>query len=86
MSSALSLFDINLTLDLKDECGDAAKGTWDFFEFFNDHITQSLLTVSTSKGIKMREASTFTFAEDIRLKCFREISDWIINDWCPHVK
>ena len=34
----------------------------------------------------MREVSTFTFAEDIRLKCVREISDWIINNWFPYLK
>ena len=28
----------------------------------------------------------FSYPEDLRLKCYREISDWLQNDWCPHMK
>ena len=66
----LSLFDINLTTALKDEYGEAAKGTWDFLKLFNDCIAQPLLNVSTSKGVKIKEASIFIFAKDILLKFF----------------
>ena len=57
-----------------------------FFEIFNDCATQPLLTVSASKGIKIKESLVLIFSEDIRLKYFCEISDWIINDWFPYVK
>ena len=30
VSSALALFDINVTTTLKDECDEVAKWTWDF--------------------------------------------------------
>ena len=86
VSSALSSLDKNLAAALKDEYGEGAKVTWAFLIFFNYHIIQPLLTVSTSKGIKIKEVITFIFSEDIQLKCFRELSDCIINDCHPYVK
>ena len=56
------------------------------FKKINDHITQQLLTVSTLKVIKIKGLLIFTFTEDIRLKYSREMSYWVINDWCPYVK
>ena len=56
------------------------------FKKINDHIIQPLLTVSTLKVIKIKELLIFTFTADIGLKCFREMSYWVINDWCPYKK
>ena len=50
------------------------------FEIFNACTTQPLLIVSMSKGIKIKKSLVLTFAEDVRLKYFRAINDWIIND------
>ena len=63
-----------------------AKGIWSFLRIFNDHMMQPLLTVSTSKGIKIKEALIFLCKEDIILKCFKEISHWLLKDWCPYAK
>ena len=56
---------------LQNECGDEAKETWMFLKRLNDCTMQPLLTVSTSKGLKAREAVVFTSPLDIRLQCFR---------------
>ena len=82
---ALALFSKDLTTALKDQHGDEAIGTCEFLEMFQDYITQPLLTVSTSKGVKVKEASVFCSKDDMRLKCFHEISSWLIK-WYKHIK
>ena len=81
VSPALALFSNEMTTALKNEYGDEAKGTWAFLKMFNDYIIQPLLTVSTSKGLKVREAAVFISPNDVRLKCFKEISHWLQHDW-----
>ena len=51
---------------------------------FNDCIMQPLLTISMSKGIKIKEASIFSCKEDIRLKCFKEINHCLLHEWCAY--
>ena len=46
VSSLLALFDANLTMALKDEHGEAAKGTWAFLKKNIDCMTKLLLTIS----------------------------------------
>ena len=82
---ALALFSKDLTTALKDQHGNEAIGTYKFLEMFQDYIIQPLLTVSTSKGNKVKEATVFTSKDDIRLKCFHQISSWLIK-WYKHVK
>lgn len=40
-----------------------------------------MLAISASKGCKIKPAAVFASPEDIRLKCFALISDWLIKDW-----
>ena len=82
---ALALFSKDLTTALKDQHGNEAIGTCKFLEMFQDYTMQPLLTVSASKGNKVKEATVFTSKDDIRLKCFHQISSWLIN-WYNHVK
>ena len=86
VSPALALFDKNLTATLENEYGEKVKGTWMFLRTINDHVMQLLLTASTSKGLKIKEATIFTSPIDIRLKFFREISSWLTDDWFPSIK
>ena len=46
----------------------------------NNYIIQSHLTMSTSKGLKVREAAVFISPYDIRLKYFKEISVQLQHD------
>ena len=78
-SPALNLFQRELTTALENEHGDMAKGTWSFFRMFNDHITLPLLAISISKGIQIKEASTFSCKENTLLKYFKEIMHWLLN-------
>ena len=47
---------------------------------------QPLFTFSTSKGWKIKEALMITSKEDNLFKCYKVISDWLLNDWCPCAK
>ena len=79
---ALALFFRDLTTGLEDECGEASRSTWFFFlRAMNDHMVKPLLTVATSKGCEIKEALIFSNPYGIRLKCFRDISSWLQNDW-----
>ena len=86
VSPALALFSENITTALRDQHGDQAKGTWEFLTFFNDYIIQPLLTISASKGCKIKSATVFMSAEDARLECFTVTSDWLIKDWYLSLK
>ena len=76
---ALALFSKEVTTALRDEYGSEADRTTNFLEIFQDCIIQPLLTVSPSKANKVKEVSVFEQADDIRIKCFNEISSWLIN-------
>ena len=82
---ALALFSREMTTPLEIEYGHEAKGTWSLLRMMNDYIMQPLLTASVSKGKKTSEAMIFSSPNDVRLKCFREISIWLQSDWCTHI-
>ena len=42
VSPALALFSRDLTVALKKECGDNAKGTYEFLKTLNDYVMQPL--------------------------------------------
>ena len=86
MPPALALFSNELTTDLEFECKEAAKGTCRSLRMFNDFVFQPLLTVSVSKGYKVKEVMVFSSPYDTLLKYFREISEWLQNNWCPYIK
>ena len=56
--------------------------------FKNVQQTHNVITLiaSVSKGLEIREPVVFTSPNDIRLKCFKKISDWLQNDWCVSLK
>ena len=66
VSPVLSLFDINLTTALENEYGEKARGTWWFLRTINDDAMQPLLTVKSSKGLTIKQATVFTPSEAIR--------------------
>ena len=86
VSPSLALFFKELTTALEDEYGNMAKAAYLLLRMFSDWRTHNLLTISKSKGHKIKEDLTFTSIEHIRLKCFRDISNWLLNDWHPFVK
>lgn len=86
VSPALALFSRELTVALKKEFGDNAKGTYEFLKTMNDYAMQPLLTATTLKGYKIIEASVFNCKTDVRLQCFCEISSWLTDEWFPHLK
>ena len=71
----LALFCNELTTALQNEYGNEAKSTWSLLRIIIDYIIQPLLTITTSKGLKVKEAMVFTSLEDIQLKYFKEISN-----------
>ena len=86
VSHVRALFDKNLTTALENEHGEKEKGTWILLRTINDYVMKPLLTISTSKSLKIKESTIFTSPADIRLKCFREISSWLTFDWFPSIK
>ena len=86
VSPALALFDRNLTTALENEHGEKERGDCALLKNINGHAVQPLLTVTTSKGLKLKEATIFSSIGDLRLKCFREISALLTDDWFPCVK
>ena len=51
----------------------------------NDCVMQPLLTVSVSKGNKVKESMVFSSPHEIHLKCFRQTSMWLQNYWHGHI-
>ena len=83
---ALALFSTELTKALELECGEKAKGTYEFLAFINKHVTQPLTTTDPNKGRLTPEAKPFFSSNDKRLDHMVETSDWIQNSWCPSVR
>ena len=52
----LALFCNELVTALQNEYGDEAKGTWSLLRMINNYIIQPQLTITTSKGLKVKEA------------------------------
>ena len=77
VSHALTFFSIEMTMALEFEYGNEAKGTWSLLRMLNDYVMQLLLTVSISKGNKVKDSMVFSFPDDIHLKLFRDISMWL---------
>ena len=46
----------------------------------HDYVLQPLLTTDTHKQCKIPHAKSCYGVEDIRLKCFEQIADWLQDD------
>ena len=56
MNPALALFSNELIMYLENEHREAAKGTWALLRMTNDYAIQPILTITTSKCKKIKEA------------------------------
>ena len=57
-----------MKMALREEFGEAAKGTQMFLEMINDHVMQSLLETSKHKCKVIIESILFSDAGDIRIE------------------
>ena len=64
----LALFCNELITVLQNEYSNEAKSTWSLLRIINNYIIQPQLTITTSKGLKVKEAIVFTSPKDIQIK------------------
>ena len=52
----------------------------------NNYVMKPLLTVTTRKARKIIGVIFLSNLDNIRLKYLLKISNWLHNDWYPHIK